>query len=328
MNNFGELRRIPLREMWQHEANDFTPWLAENIEALGEALGLDLELTSREAPVGDFSLDLLARDLNSSRTVIIENQFSQTDHNHLGKLVTYAAGFDASMVIWLAEEVRDEHRQALEWINQKTGTDTQFFGVVVEILTIDNSRPAYNFKPVVLPNEWQKSRRQDILTSTSPREERYKGYFQSLKDELIERDIFTGGHFSGASSRRYFFPPGIRGVSGNPQIKYQAAFPGNDEVPTVAACLYIEGDRSNVFFDALATHKEEINRNFGTELEWERRDGVNISNISIYRGGDIESSNSELEEIRQWHIENLLKLKEVFTPEIERALATIDNAEL
>ena len=108
---------------------------------------------------------LLAKDLDSLRTVIIENQFSQTDHDHLGKLLTYAAGSDASTVIWISERVRDEHRQALEWLNQKTGIDTQFFAVVVEVLRIDDSKPAFNFKPIVVPNEWQKSRRQKSSTN-------------------------------------------------------------------------------------------------------------------------------------------------------------------
>jgi len=105
MSEFGKLKRVPLRDLWKHEGTDFTPWLAANIGALGAALGLELELLEREAAVGDFSLDLLARDLGSSRKVIIENQLTQTDHDHLGKLITYAAGFGASVVVWVAESI-------------------------------------------------------------------------------------------------------------------------------------------------------------------------------------------------------------------------------
>lgn len=319
MIDFGELKRVPLREIWPNEPSDFTPWLAENIEALGEALKLELELTSREASVGDFSLDLLAKDLDSSKTVIIENQLSQTNHDHLGKLLTYAAGFDASIVIWVAKEVRDEHRQALEWMNQKTDADTQFFAVVVEILTIDNSKPAYNFKPVVFPNEWQKSQRQKVSTSTSPKLEKYRENFQRLIDELRENHNFPGSSSARAKNEnRQYFAAGISG------IYFRAGFARGSKV---SASVYIGGG-DKTLFDMLKKREEGITPKFPEKLEWERLDGKKRSTISVYREGDIESSDSELEEIREWHIQNLLKLKEVFTPEIERALETIDNAEL
>lgn len=147
---------------------------------------MDLEQTATEAPVGSFSCDLLARDLSNSRIVIIENQFGATDHDHLGKLLTYAAGLDASAIIWVAERIREEHRQALEWLNERIDEAVRFFAVIVEVLQIDESSPAVNFRPVVFPNEWQRATRQ-TAEHPSERAASYQAFFQSLIDELRER---------------------------------------------------------------------------------------------------------------------------------------------
>ena len=223
MLKFSELKRIPLREKWTNEASEFTPWLAEHIQMLGDALGMDIEIVDQEASVGDFSLDLLARDLGSLKTVVIENQFNRTDHDHLGKLLTYAAGFDASIVIWISEEVRDEHHQAMEWLNQRTDTETQFFAVVPEVLQIDDSNLALNFKLVVSPNEWQKSKRQNTSTRLSSIGEKYRSYTQKLIDELREKHKFTGAR-AGQPSNWYEFSSKIRGV------KYGVQFTKGDRV--------------------------------------------------------------------------------------------------
>ena len=320
MLKFSELKQVPLREIWQHEASDFTPWLAENIQKLGDALGMDLELVDREASVGDFSLDLLAQDLGSSRTVIIENQLTQTDHDHLGKLLTYAAGFNASTVVWISETVRDEHRQALEWLNQRTDTETQFFAVAVEVLKIDDSKPALDFKLIVSPSEWQKSKKQETSTNLSPKREKYKNYFQRLIDELREKHKFTGARV-GQPQNWYTFSSGIRGIG------YGAQFARGGKV-LVYFNIYqdVQGNRMEIF-DGLEKRKVEIEANFGSTLEWNRVEEQQVSWVAVYRDGSIESSDSELEEIKQWHIENLLKLKEVFQPEIERALETLNSSE-
>ena len=212
MFKFSELKRIPLREKWKHEASEFTPWLAKHIQTLGDVLGMDLEIVDREASVGDFYLDLLAQDLGSSKTVVIENQLTQTDHDHLGKLLTYAAGFDASTVVWVSEDIRDEHRQAMEWLNQRTDAKTQFFAVVAEILQIDDSNLALDFKLVVSPNEWQKSKKQNPATDQSSRGEKYKSYTQMLIDELKEKHKFTRAR-AGQPYNSYNFSSGIGGVS-------------------------------------------------------------------------------------------------------------------
>ena len=160
----GRIEKAGLREAWPHEAADLTPWLGDHVSELGAALGLELELQSSEAPVGTLSLDLLARDTGTNRTVIIENQLEPTDHDHLGKLLTYAGGYDANVIVWVARNFRDEHRQALDWLNQHTDDDTEFFGVVVEVWKIDGSRPAPHFNMVAAPNEW----RREAVESSGP----------------------------------------------------------------------------------------------------------------------------------------------------------------
>jgi hypothetical protein len=154
---FGRLRPVSASspDGWDHEAHDFTPWLAEHLDLLGEQLGLALRLRKREYPVGRYSLDLLLEDAQG-RTVIVENQFGQTDHDHLGKLLTYCAGTEAEAVIWIAESLTEEHIGALEWLNENTVAGIGFFGVELELLKIDDSRPAPHFKIAVQPNEWRK----------------------------------------------------------------------------------------------------------------------------------------------------------------------------
>ncbi|MFN8585713.1 MAG: hypothetical protein U0446_10385 [Dehalococcoidia bacterium] len=165
-SRFGRLVRIAANSSlgWRNEASDFTPWLAENLDRLGEALGLSLELREREHRVGRYSLDLLLEDARG-RTVIVENQFGATDHDHLGKLLTYCAGTGADVIVWLAETLSSEHRAALEWLNDNTRTEISFFGVELELLTIGDSEPAPHFRVVIEPNEIVKERPAATATS-------------------------------------------------------------------------------------------------------------------------------------------------------------------
>lgn len=153
----GRLQPVPLREVWAHEALDFTPWLLANPEVLGEALDMDLEIGSAEHPVGDYSLDLIGTDLRTGRSVVIENQLEATDHSHLGQLLTYAGGTDAANIVWVARTFREEHRSALDWLNSRTDTETCFFGVEVSAVRIGTSAPAPLLRVVAQPNDWGKT---------------------------------------------------------------------------------------------------------------------------------------------------------------------------
>ena len=130
----GRLTPVDLREAWQGEASDFTPWLAQsdNIALLSEAIGIELEVEAQEQQVGPFRADILCRDTLSNHYVLIENQLDRTDHGHLGQLLTYAAGLDAVTIVWIASRFTDEHRAALDWLNSVTTGEINFFGLEIE----------------------------------------------------------------------------------------------------------------------------------------------------------------------------------------------------
>jgi hypothetical protein len=309
--SFGELKPVDLRVIWPKEASDFTPWLASNIQALGAALGLDLELGATETAVGDFSLDLLAKDLGSGRPVIVENQFGSTDHDHLGKLITYAAGLDAGVIIWIAETIREEHRQALEWLDRRTDSAVDVFGVVVEVFRIDDSRPAFVFKPVVFPNEWQRATRRSAERQPSARSEAYKRYFQALIDELREKHRFTGARVA-LPQNWYTFSSRI------PGIVYGTSFALGDRVRAEVYIDQGEAEKNKALFDRFLAERHVLEGEFGEPLEWERLDDKRASRVAVYRDGTIEESDERLAEIRNWAIERLLRFKRVFGPRLLR----------
>ena len=143
----GRLERVELRDYWEHEGSDFTPWLAseENIALLSETIGLELEVQQEEAAVGPFRADILCRDTASDELVIIENQLEKTDHKHLGQTITYASGLDAVNIVWIAARFTEEHRAALDWLNRITHEEFRFFGIEIELWRIGKSVPAPKF---------------------------------------------------------------------------------------------------------------------------------------------------------------------------------------
>jgi len=162
----GKLKQVTLRDYWKHEALDFTNWLAkeENLNLLSEEIGIDIILQETEASVGRFNVDILAVEDNSDRVIVIENQLEQTDHDHLGKIITYASGFNAEIIIWIVKDVRDEHKQAIDWLNEHTTDKINFFAIKMELWQIDDSAPAPKFQIISSPNNWAKA-----LKSTASR---------------------------------------------------------------------------------------------------------------------------------------------------------------
>ena len=189
MAALGVLKRVELRDVWQHEAHHFTPWLAEadNLAALGEVLGIELELTGQEVAVGPYAADIVCKDTVSNTNVLIENQLEKTDHSHLGQILTYAAGLKAQTVIWVASKFTDEHRAAIDWLNNITQDEWQFFGLEIELWKIGASEPAPKFNIICQPNDWSRAVRDEAAKaeSNSPTRAMQLKFWTSFRDRMV-----------------------------------------------------------------------------------------------------------------------------------------------
>ena len=310
--DFGKLQYLDLRVAWINEATDFTPWLAENIQVLGDVLGLELELREREASVGNFSCDLHAVDLASGRTVIIENQLEATDHSHLGQLLTYAAGLEAAVIVWIAREIRDEHRAALDWLNRKTAADTNFFAVVPRVFKIDESKPTYELQLVVSPNEWEKDAAPIDPSPPSTKALQYKAFFQSLVDAARE---------AGFKGLRKSLPQNwTRFSAGKGDVGWYVAFTNTGKLKVE---LYLESklaDTNKARFDAIALKRDELDKLLDRQLSWERLDDKKGSRIAIYHDGSIDGQPDELDVLCAWAVSEMKLMREKLLPQVLRVV--------
>lgn len=259
----GKLERIPLRKAWAHEAGEFTPWLAQadNLSLLAETLGLDeLELVGTEHPVGDFRIDILCSD--NGGKVIVENQLAKTDHNHLGQILTYAAGVGARKVIWLAESFRTEHVAALEFLNQHTTDELDFFAVEIELWRIGESPMAPSFNVVVKPNDWAKAGQQNAkaAASTTPTQQRNLKFWTAwtawlqAKGSTLKTQKPLPQHWTNLALGR----------SGT-----HLAATVNSRESRVNMEVYIDHANSKAMFAQLLAQREAIEEELGVTLDWQ-----------------------------------------------------------
>ena len=315
MVELGQIEEVDIRTVWPNEAADFTPWLADNLDLLGEELGLDLELDRTEAPVGNFSLDILARDANSNAVVAIENQIAGTDHVHLGQLMTYAAGYDAGIVIWVSTEFRDEHRAALDWINQRTDDSLNFFGVEVEAVRIGDSLPALLLRLAASPNAWSKRTRTAQTTELTDRQKRYVQFWRPL----LERLKSEHGWNIGTENKYYEYVVG----SGFSNMARRMRLTWENEARVELMIQSSDADWNKAVFDLLKESQERIEADIGAALHWDRGEDTKSCRIGVSRNGSLDDSEEELDEIRAWMIDNVQRFRPVFRPYLEDALSRV-----
>lgn len=255
----SRLHRMDVREVWKHEAEDFTPWLAEDdgLRLLGKALGMELDLEAVEAGVGDFAADIVASDTANGSKVVIENQLEKTNHSHLGQILTYAAGLHALTVVWIAERFTDEHRAALEWLNE-TCEDIRFFGLEIEVWRIGDSPPAPKFNIVAKPNDWTKN---IPTTKLTPAKQAQLDFWRGFVGFAKERAL----RIRPTAPR----PAAWMGLAiGKTGFRLQA-IASSWTKPELRAELVLHGVKAAKRFETLDRDRTEINSEYGyDDLEW------------------------------------------------------------
>jgi len=286
-NDFGlgRLEQVDPLAVWALEERDFTPWLLANGDALAEALEIDLELVEREHRVGPFELDLLGRDLTHDAPLIVENQLTPTDHGHLGQLLTYAGGTDAATVVWIARAFREQHRQALDWLNERTDDRTRFFGVEIHVVRIGASQPAPNLKVVSAPNDWQKYARSagGVVTVQTPRQTMYAQFWSRLIERVAaDRAPWTNRRSLDGHTHNWIdFPSPFR------PAYYAMSFAQGGRLRHE---LYIDlgtVEATDVLYQRLYADREAIEQRYGGPLTWEPLPDRRASRVADYTDGDV-----------------------------------------
>ncbi len=324
--HLGRLRRVATpRDVWVSESGDFTPWLAENIDVLADALGMALTVTGTEVLVGEFRLDIRAED-GDGRVVVIENQLERTDHSHLGQCLLYASGLDASTVIWVAPQFRDDFRRAFDWLNERTDLGVNFFGVEVSVVQIGDGPRAPVFEVVSRPNDWQKTVKGagagsggGSPTGISVLNARRQDLFADVLAELIAKQPAirmparnNGNWLSFASGP---FGSWSMAVTSQGQLKVEAYLDSGT------------GDRNERLFAQMAAEKKVWEQSVGTELSWEELDGRRACRIAACHTLDIDDDVSR-GEAKNWAVLTLGAMYGAMNSELRSRAAAIRKAAL
>ena len=312
--NLGRLQKVSLREVWVSEAGSFTPWLAEegNLKLLGDTIGLDLEFESLEKAVGPFRADILCKDLANDSWVLIENQLERTDHSHLGQLITYAAGLDAFTIVWIAERFTEEHRAALDWLNQWTNANINLFGLEIELWRIGDSPVAPKFNIISQPNDWSRKVKQSAATGELSDLQRLQERFWTAFKEFME-DKGSFVRCQKPAPKNWTDYAIGRTDMHLTSIVSNAKSEPNGENPGLRAELYLKGPNAKVQFAILEKQKEFIEKSLGFSLRWYNPEDKAACRISTRKDADFLNESLWPEQF-EWLRQRLEVMHRVFAP--------------
>jgi len=311
VDKLGTLKRVELRTLWPDEASDFTPWLAreENIRQLGDALGLELEVEHTEVAVGPYSADILARDSGSGDPVVIENQLGKTNHDHLGKAITYAAALGASTVVWIAPDFTEEHRRAVDWLNDNGSGEVAFFGVRVELWQIDESRPAVRFNVVARPAEV--AAKAAVAAGAGELTEVRKlqlEWWTAFRQALVDAKAVASAR---APRPQYWYdvPLGRAGI--------HLSNIANTYDNKIGVRVYLrQRQGGDAALAQLQEWKKEIEGEIGEPLQWNPNPDNRDKIIALYRDADL-AHRDKWPEYLAWMVDRTRRFRQAFGPRLK-----------
>ncbi|MFM8303988.1 MAG: DUF4268 domain-containing protein [Actinomycetota bacterium] len=311
MSDLSSLIEVDPRTVWPHEAQHFTPWLRDNADHLARALGIELSLDQIEHKVGQYSLDIIGRDLTNDCGLVVENQLTATDHVHLGQLLTYAAGTDAGTIVWVATKFNEEHRQAIDFLNSVSADNARFFGVVVQVVQIDDSKPAPLFTLAAYPNDWHATLAQSARIATAGgKAALYQGFWEEYLVRL-HAQFPTRTNVRKAPAQNWLSVNFRR----RGHIQYSLVFGRGDQI---RAEVYIDtgdGQENLAIFELLLAQRDQIETDFGRPLTWEELSNRRACRIFAEHPGSV-TDDEHREEILDWMLDQHGRLTHAFDARI------------
>ena len=304
--DLGHLERVELRDVWESESADFTPWLAkpENLVLLGDTIGLELELVAQEKSVGPFRADILCKDTATGDWVLVENQLERSDHGHLGQLLTYAAGLKAVTIVWIAEQFTEEHRATLDWLNEITGEQFSFFALEIELWRIGTSPVAPKFNVACRPNNWTKPSPPNLTETEILQQE----YWTGLRTLLLDRKSIVRPQ-KPLPQTWASFAIGRAAFAIYANIHIQKSW--------IRVAMGCYGPDAKAHFHLLQQQKEAIEQEIGCALDWDELPGKKESRISL-RKNDVDLTNRDEWKSQQlWMAEELEAFYKAFAPRVK-----------
>ena len=300
----GKLEEVDIRKVWPHEQYDFSKWLAteENIKELGDALNLSLTDVETEKFVGNYRCDILCKDEITGKMVLIENQLEPTNHDHLGKIITYASGLDAAVVVWIVASARDEHASAIEWLNKHTDDEISFFLMEVHAYKIGDSDPAPQFKIIEQPNDFVKIVKAVSKNSDMNESQKNRLEFWTQFNEVVDSQGKPFNKRKATTDHWYNVAIG----SSDASISIDLV----NKEHRIRVSLWINDDKD--IFDALFQRKDEIETALGFGLEWNRLDNKKASYICTYIKGLDFKKQDNYPMLMEQIVDLVLKMRNVF----------------